>query len=314
MAPFKPSISLVIPTLDAGRAFGTTLHRLAHQGRRAGEVLVVDGGSRDATRHIVSQFPDVRLVEVGAGPGPLTWNRACEVSRGELIVFLGQDAVPTDEAWLERLLAPLDDPSVAAVYGRQGVSAPADAISAFRLSRRFPQVAISRRACFGDALTLDSVDFSIANAALRRSVWRGIRFNEHLPIAADREWARQVLLASYTIAYAPEATVERTASRRLKAVFRQALLSGWTSVYLGPEAGPLFPDPDHFVRAALWNLLRNWRFDQIPRLALEDAFQRYGYRLGRRLHELAPSIRNKLAPEVAAEVPRRALKDLERAA
>jgi len=45
------------------------------------------------------------------------------------------------------------------------------------------------------------------NAAVRRSVWRGIHFNEHLPVGADRVWARQVVLASYTVTYAPDAVV-----------------------------------------------------------------------------------------------------------
>ncbi len=314
MAPFDPSISVVIPTLDAGRAFGTTLHRLTRQNRVADEILVVDGGSHDATRHIVSQFAEVRWVDSGVRPGPRAWNHACATGQGDLIVFLSQDALPTDESWLERLIAPMENPSIAAAYGRQQISSSADPVGAFRFRRRFPHESHQRRACFGDPVTLDSLHFCIANAVLRRSVWRGIRFNEHLPIAAEREWARQVLFASYTVGYAPEAIVERAPSRSLKAAFRNALLSGWTAGYLGPEAGALYPDEEHFVRAAVRNLLRHLRPDQIPFLALEDAAQRYGYRLGRRLHRLAPSIRRKIAPEIAAEQARRPLKELERAA
>lgn len=314
MAPFDPSISVVIPTLDAGRAFGTTLHRLTRQGRVADEILVVDGGSHDVTRHIVSQFAEVRWVDSGVRPGPRAWNHACAAGQGDLIVFLSQDALPTDETWLEQLIAPMKNPAIAAAYGRQQIPSLADPIGAFRFRRRFPRESHQRRACFGDPVTLDSLHFSIANAVLRRSVWRGIRFNEHLPIVAEREWARQVLFASYTVAYAPEAAVERTASRSLKAAFREGLLGGWTAEYLGPETGTLYPEAEHFVRAAAWNLLRRLRLDQIPYLALEDASKRYGYKFGRRLHRLAPSVRRKIAPEVAAEHPRRPLKELERAA
>ncbi|TMG40363.1 MAG: glycosyltransferase family 2 protein, partial [Chloroflexi bacterium] len=41
------SISIVIPTRDAGRAFGTVLHRIMGQGLAPLEILVVDAGSQD---------------------------------------------------------------------------------------------------------------------------------------------------------------------------------------------------------------------------------------------------------------------------
>ncbi len=308
------SISLVIPTLNAGRAFGTTLHRLQTQRRERFETLIVDSGSQDATRHIVSQFPEARFVEAGVSPGPRAWNRVCALARGDLVVFLGQDAVPADPEWLGRLTDPLEDPSLAAVYGRQAVTATLHPIAAYRLSRRFPPQPHERRARFGDPVTHRSLDFSIGNAALRHSVWEGIRFNEHLPAAADREWARQALFASYTIAYVPQATVERTLAPGLDAAFREALLCGWTDQLLGQEAGSLRPDDDRFVKRAAWHLVKGLRLDQLPYLFLEDAAHRYGYRVGRLLHRLAPSIRRRIAPEIASEEPRRELTERERMA
>ncbi|TMD08032.1 MAG: glycosyltransferase family 2 protein, partial [Chloroflexi bacterium] len=85
-----PTVSVVIPTLNPGRAFGTVLHRLTKQDVQPVEVLVVDGGSRDAARHIVSQFPQARFIEAGVGPGPRAWNRACRDARGEVVAFLTQ--------------------------------------------------------------------------------------------------------------------------------------------------------------------------------------------------------------------------------
>ncbi|HEY9288036.1 MAG TPA: glycosyltransferase family A protein, partial [Candidatus Dormibacteraeota bacterium] len=114
-----PSISVVIPTLNAGRAFGTVLHRIMGQGCQPVEILCVDGGSSDGTRHIVSQFPLARLVSVEDAPGPATWNRAMAEAKGEIVAFLGQDTVPANGDWLSRLTTPFEDPSVAGVYGRQ---------------------------------------------------------------------------------------------------------------------------------------------------------------------------------------------------
>lgn len=307
-----PSASIVIPTLDAGRAFGTLLHRLTKQAVVPLEIVVADAGSQDGTRHIVSQFPLARFVETGVQPGPRAWNRACREARGDITVFLTQDALPADESWLGHLLAPFAEPTVGGVYGR--LVCPGNPVMAYRLARRYPDRERRRRARFGDRVSLDGIQFSVANAALRASVWKGIRFNEHLPVAADREWARQAMLASYTIVYQPAARVEQSLTPTLQQIFHQALLAGWTAEYLGGEAGTLRTDPPRFMRRAIWHLVRHLRLDQLPYLMLEDVALRYGYSFGQDLHEAAPFIRRRVAPEIANETPRRDLKEYERVA
>ena len=75
MAARGRSISVLIPALNAGRAFGTVLHRIMGQGCAPLEILVLDGGSRDGTRHIVAQFPAARVLEVSPAGGAPAWNR-----------------------------------------------------------------------------------------------------------------------------------------------------------------------------------------------------------------------------------------------
>src|SRR6184192_270555 len=84
------SISVVIPTLNAGRAFGTVLHRIMGQGRTPLEIVCADSGSTDGTRHIVSQFALARFVEIAEPAGPRSWNRAIKEARGDVVVFLNQ--------------------------------------------------------------------------------------------------------------------------------------------------------------------------------------------------------------------------------
>src|SRR5256885_1912813 len=241
------SISIVIPTLNAGRAFGTVLHRIMGQGQVPVEIVCADLGSTDGTRHIVSQFPLARLVEIAEPLGPRSWNRAIEEARGEVVVFLEQDAVPATGDWLSHLTAPFEDPSVGGVYGRQEVSIDSDPVSGFRLAQRFCREPHWRRIRVGAPVAYKSLPFFIENAAVRRSVWRGIHFNEHLPIGADRVWARQVVLASYTIAYQPDAVVTTDISGSLKAAYRLAPLTGYTDQPYRAQGGPARPDRRHFV-------------------------------------------------------------------
>jgi rhamnosyltransferase len=295
------SVSIVIPTLNPGRAFGTVLHRIMGQGRTPLEIVCADSGSTDGTRHIVSQFPRARFVEIAEPAGPRSWNRAIEEARGDVVVFLSQDALPGNGDWLSHLTTPFDDVSVGGVYGRQEVSIDGDPVSGFRLAQRFCREPHARRIRVGDAIAYKTMPFFIDNAAVRRSVWRGIHFNEHLPVGADRVWARQVVLASYTIAYAPDAVVVRDVRASLKAAYRLAVLTGYTDQHYGDQGGTLWPDSRHFVKRAAWYLLRGMAWGGLPYLAIEDVVQRYGYKLGRRLDRMSPQLRGRFAPETAVD-------------
>jgi rhamnosyltransferase len=293
------SISIVIPTFNPGRAFGTVLHRIMGQGRVPLEIVCADLGSTDGIRHIVSQFPTARFTEVAEPAGPRSWNRAMEETRGDVVVFLAQDGLPGNGDWLIHLTAPFEDASVGGVYGRQEVVVGGDPVVGFRLAQRFCAQPHSRRIRVGDAVSYKSLPFFIDNAAVRRSVWRGIHFNEHLPVGADRVWARQVVLASYTIAYAPDAVVVRDVVAGLKAAYRNAVLTGYTDQHYGDGGGTLWPESRHFVKRAAWYLIKGFAWGELPYLALEDVVHRYAYRLGRRLDRMSPQLRGRFAPEMA---------------
>jgi len=307
-APF--SISIVIPTLNAGRAFGTVLHRIMGQGRIPLEIVCADSGSTDATRHIVSQFPLARFAEVSGPAGPRQWNLAMEEARGDVVIFLAQDALPSDGDWLSNLTDPFSDPSVGGVYGRQEAPVGGDPVAGLRLAQRFCREPHARRIRVGDAIAYKSLPFFIENAAVRRSVWRGIHFNEHLPVGADRVWARQVVLASCTIAYAPNAVVAIDEPAGLKSEYRRAVLTGFTDEHYGDEGGTLWPDSRHFVKRASWYLVKGFAWGRLPYLAVEDVVQRYGYRLGRRLDRMSPRLRGRFAPETAVDRRRPEIDDL----
>ena len=307
-APF--SISIVMPTLTAGRAFGTVLHRIMGQGRTPLEIVCADSGSTDATRHIVSQFPLARFAEVNGPAGPRKWNLAMEEARGDVVVFLAQDALPSDGDWLSNLTDPFNDPSVGGVYGRQEAPVGGDPVAGFRLAQRFCHEPHARRIRVGDAIAYKSLPFFIENAAVRRSVWRGIHFNEHLPVGADRVWARQVVLASCTVAYAPNAIVAIDEHASLKAEYRRAVLTGFTDEHYGDAGGTLWPDSRHFVKRASWYLVKGFAWGRLLYLAVEDVVQRYGYKLGRRLDRMSPRLRGRFAPETAVDERRPETDDL----
>src|SRR5207237_8959986 len=162
----------------------------------------------------------------------------------------------------------------------------------------------------GDSVRYVSLPFVFVNDAVRRAVWRGIHFIGVLPVGADRVWARQVVLASCTIVYTPDGLVIRQLHASLKVAYRLAVLTGYTDEHFGDAGGTLWPDSRHLTERAVWYLLRGLACGQLPYLALEDVVQRYGYKLGRRLHRLGPGLRERVAPGMAADERRPDTDDL----
>lgn len=89
------SISVIIPTWNEEDCIADLLTALQMQDHTGPmEVLVVDGGSQDATADIVRRFPDVRLL-IADRPGvSIQRNRGAAAAQNELLVFLDADNRP----------------------------------------------------------------------------------------------------------------------------------------------------------------------------------------------------------------------------
>jgi rSAM/selenodomain-associated transferase 2 len=86
-----PFISVIIPVLDEEAVLAATLAPLQALRGRGVEVVVVDGGSRDATRAIAAPLAD-RLLEAARGRAA-QMNAGARASTGEILIFLHADTV-----------------------------------------------------------------------------------------------------------------------------------------------------------------------------------------------------------------------------
>lgn len=87
------SVSVLIPTYNSARYIAETLNCVLSQTRAATEVIVVDDGSVDETKDIVSGFAKcgVRLIAQGNAGAGAARNRALLTSTSSHVIFLDAD-------------------------------------------------------------------------------------------------------------------------------------------------------------------------------------------------------------------------------
>ncbi len=100
-----PLVSVVMPVLDEAAAVASSLAGLQALRAAGGEVIVVDGGSRDATLAIAAPLAD-RVLEAPRGRAA-QMNAGAKAARGGLLVFLHADTAMPPGA-LESLPARLE--------------------------------------------------------------------------------------------------------------------------------------------------------------------------------------------------------------
>lgn len=90
------SVSIIIPTLNEADRINATLTQLSILQPPAAEIIVVDGGSQDATVAIAQTYPVTVLISPQPGRS-IQMNLGVEVATGDLLCFLHADTeIPRD--------------------------------------------------------------------------------------------------------------------------------------------------------------------------------------------------------------------------
>lgn len=219
-------IAIVIPTRNAGPGLDNVLSAIAAQvGPCQPEIVAIDSGSTDGTVERLKRHGG-RVLSVAPGEfnHGKTRNEALRQVEGDYAVMLVQDAIPASSMWLARLVQPLrDDPSIAGTFARQVPRASASRVTAHYLSQ---WVAAAPEPRTVGPLTRDVFDlmspvdrhtacaFDNVCSCIRLAVWNDHPFPA-TPIGEDLEWARDVLLAGYRLAYVSDAVVEHSHERSI---------------------------------------------------------------------------------------------------
>jgi len=195
----KPTCSIVIRAFNEEDHIGRLLDGILQQTVKDVEIVVVDSGSTDDTAAIAERY-NAKLVAIP--PEDFTFghslNKGIESASGEIILIASAHVYPVYPDWIEQMLRPFKDPKMALVYGKQ---------------RGTPTSHFSEQQIFlhwypeETQIPQESPFCNNANAAIRRSLWKGNPYDETLPGLEDLAWAKWALDRKYKIGYVSEAEI-----------------------------------------------------------------------------------------------------------
>jgi len=221
-------ISVVIPVKDGGADLIRCLEAISRQ--RVDdevEVVVVDSGSRDGSVARACGFgASVHEIPPQEFHHGRTRNIGARLARGDVLVFTSQDAHAADDRWLAALIAPLPQPGIAGVYGRQLPHDDATPPERYFLDFLYGPHARVQRLDGGQPLTFEATLFSNVNSAMPRTLWEELPFDEDIVMSEDQEWSRRVLRAGLGIVYEPEAAVHHSHAYSVMSAMRRFFDSG----------------------------------------------------------------------------------------
>lgn len=251
------NLSIIILTKNAGDNFRLLLDRIfSQESDYQYEVLLIDSGSSDSTLDIAQEFPlkitRIRPDEFHHGR---TRNLGARLSSGDILVYITQDALPLGSDWLQRLVDNFKEPDVAVVCGRQIAWETSKPPERFFYAYNFPDHRIEVTLGAPDYYH-DNIFISNVNSAIRKDIWQQFQFSEKVIAAEDKEFAKRLLFAGWSIMYEPGAAVYHAHDLSLWSALHRATRFG---IALSQGAGGL-PRSKNWVMRRVGYLVEEARY------------------------------------------------------
>ena len=195
-----PLASIIMRSFNEAWALRETLPALEAQNYRHWELIVFDSGSTDGSLDLLRRAKPRHLVQIEPreyNPSRVM-NQAMHLAQSNCGIFLNSDATPQGGDWLEPLVRTLQEPQVAAVFGRQIPRPGCHAVYAHDYDR-----------CFGKARASAHWEhfFSMVSSGLRKDIWAQRGFLEKMQYSEDDEYTRWCRSQGYRVSYCPESVV-----------------------------------------------------------------------------------------------------------
>jgi len=287
--------SIIIPTYYAESYISKLLTQLQQQTIDDYELIIIDSSSQDRTVEITKAYTDNVIVipqdEFDHGG---TRAKAALMAKGEILIFMTQDALPANEYTLANIIKPFNDVEVAAVYGRQ-LSYEGTNLFGCHL-RKFNYPNHSRLLSKEDAKVygIKTAQLSNSFAAYRRDVLLEIgNFKNGLILGEDVYAGAKILDAGYKLGYIADAEVYHSHSYTVMEEFKRYFDIGvfhQCESWILDEYGKAEGEGGRYVKSEINYLLAHHAYHLIPSFFIRNGMKYLGYKMGQNYKKLPKSI------------------------
>lgn len=217
----NPKCSIIVRTRNHKRLLENLLKEIKKQKKISKpEIVVVDSSSTDGTRE-VAEKEGCKIVSLDPKDfgHSYTLNLGAKNSKNEILAYVSVDIIPKDDFWLFNLIKHFVNKKIAGVFGKQEPIPNFNTIEEFKTKKMFSDD--------GKTVAL----FSCASGAIRKSVWKKIKYNEKMPYklmgGQDQTWVLEAEKLGYRIIYEPKSIVYHSHKYSAKSRIRSAYTIGF---------------------------------------------------------------------------------------
>jgi rhamnosyltransferase len=292
-------ISVIIPTLNAARYLEDLLESLNNQNVKAKEILIVDSESEDKTVAIARRFGAniIKIKRKFFNHGG-TRNFAASLTKGDVLIFLTQDALPDDRFFIQNLTAPLSQVHIAAAFGRQKPRPDAAPHERFARLFNYPEQPLVKGLDDRKRLGIKTFYFTNVCSAVRRKEFEEVgQFPQRVILNEDMVLASKLIYRGYHVAYVPNAVVIHSHNYTLAEQLRRYFDIGvslkensWILQDVKAEGEGL-----KFAKTQVNYLIKEGEYRFIPHV-VGELFSKYiGFKLGLHFDWIPVVLRKKLS-------------------
>ena len=235
--------SIIIRAYNEEKHIGRLLEGLRQQTLKDVEIILVDSGSTDQTVSVAEAF-GARIVRIPSAEFTFgrSLNFGLRAATREFVVIASAHVYPVYPDWLESLLRPFEDETIALTYGKQRGPVTAKYSEQQIYHQWYPDTSNPNQT---------TAFCNNANAAIRKSLWEQNQYDETLTGLEDLAWAKWAQEHGYNITYVAEAEIIHIHNETPRGVFNRYRREAMALRRIYPEAHFNFYD---FVRLTITNI------------------------------------------------------------
>ncbi|NOR54695.1 MAG: glycosyltransferase [Sulfurovum sp.] len=284
-------ISIIIPTYNAQNYLVKLLDKIKNQSLANYELIIIDSSSSDQTVVIAKKYTDnVIVIPQSEFDHGGTRAKAAQIAKGEILVFLTQDALPLDNNTIENIVKVFKNPKVGAAYGRQLSYEETSLFGKHLREFNYKNNSYTRNKTNIKEFGLKTAFLSDSFAAYRRSSLESVGwFKDGLILGEDTYVGAKMILAGYSLAYVADAKVYHSHSYTIWQEFKRYFDIGVfhkTEEWILKEFGKAEGEGMKYIRSEINYLLKNDAWYLLPEFILRNGMKYIGYKLGQKYKKL----------------------------